>query len=237
MAHPIRTSFWLQQQNSSLAVTFGLPGAFTALQPESLKVTLTDFFHHVNSITALREAWSCSSCTSRCLQTFSLVKRGSWKPPRRQVPAQMSFPSTEYLCTSGRATCESRQRWVFREFLVFDMMAGSSIWNTSSHLLPEIKWSWWSVTKSLHVSIAKCFGKLCFSVGYLISVVILNTIHINSLTHWTAATEPYWLSEHQPTESIPSINMDLNGGQLHPTTLDNSFFSPIFYSANQIFFL
>lgn len=28
MAHPISTSFWLQQQNSSLAVTFGLPRCF-----------------------------------------------------------------------------------------------------------------------------------------------------------------------------------------------------------------
>lgn len=148
-AHPISISFRLQLQNSSLAVTFGLLNAFTALQPESLKVTVTDFFHRVTSITALREAWSCSSCTSRCLQTFSLVKRGSWKSPHRQVPAQMIFPSTEYLYTSVQATCELLQWQIFRQFLVFGMMASCIIWNASSHLQSEIKLVEWKKPNSV----------------------------------------------------------------------------------------
>lgn len=183
-AHPVSVSSWLQLQNSSLAVTFGLLDAFTALQPESLKVTVTDFFHHVTSITALREAWSCSSCTSRCLQTFSLVKRGSWKPPHRQVPAQMIFSSTEYLYTSVQATCESLQRQIFRQFLVFGVMESCVIWNASSHLESEIKLVEWKKPNSL----APCFqlgmllGQLFFGAVYLILVLILNIIHIRSFT-------------------------------------------------------
>lgn len=171
-------------QNSSLAVTFGLLNAFTALQPESLKVTVTDFFHHVNSITALREAWSFSSCTSRCLQTFSLVKRGSWKPPHRQVPAQMIFPSTEFLYTPVQATCESLQRRIFRQFLVFGVMESCGIWNASSHLQSEIKLVEWKKPNSVApcFKLGMLFRKIFFGAVYLISVLVLNVIHIRSFT-------------------------------------------------------
>lgn len=61
IVHPIYSSFWLQQQNNGYTTTLSLPNVSTAPQPKGVTLfKTTEFFQHVNSVTALRNVLSCT---------------------------------------------------------------------------------------------------------------------------------------------------------------------------------
>lgn len=81
---------------------------------------MTAFFHHVNSAWKLhswRRRCSCHSSTSRSPQTFSPTRELEevvGKPPRWQLPARMTFPSTDFPQTAYFYTsCSSHMEFIY----------------------------------------------------------------------------------------------------------------------------